>query len=148
MGFRKDAYARVWEVTPKGPKNTTLRISISRKNKQTNQYETDFSGFVSVFGTAAEDASKLNVGDTIRLGDCDVGTFKGEQGRFFTNYRLYGFELANRAPQQNQASRQGNYQNMQQPQRSVQQPQYIGYNQRAGAVDEMSETFTSNDLPF
>ena len=53
MGFRKDAYATVWKVEPRSNTMTTCRISISRKNKQTGEYEQDFGGFVSFIGTAA-----------------------------------------------------------------------------------------------
>lgn len=38
MGFRNGAFAKVWEVTPVSDTSTKLRISISRKNKQTNEY--------------------------------------------------------------------------------------------------------------
>lgn len=53
MGFRNGAYATIWEVKPVSDTNTKARISVSRKNKQTGQYETDFSGFVEFIGTAA-----------------------------------------------------------------------------------------------
>lgn len=44
MGFRTGAYAKVWEVTPMSDTSTKVRLSVSRKNKQTNEYEQDFSG--------------------------------------------------------------------------------------------------------
>ena len=34
MGFRTGAYAKVWEVTPMSDTSTKVRMSISRKNKQ------------------------------------------------------------------------------------------------------------------
>ena len=73
MGFRKDAYATVWSVEQKSNTLTNGRISISRKNKNTGEYETDFSGFVSFIGTAAaQKASHLKERDRIRIGDVDV----------------------------------------------------------------------------
>lgn len=46
MGFRTGAFAKVWEVTPMSDTSTKVRISVSRKNKQSGEYEQDFSGFV------------------------------------------------------------------------------------------------------
>lgn len=42
MGFRTGAYAKVWEVTPMSDTSTKVRMSVSRKNKQTGEYEQDF----------------------------------------------------------------------------------------------------------
>ena len=53
MGFRTGAHAKVWDVKPKSDHITDLRISTSFKNKKTDQWEEEFSGFVTVFGTAA-----------------------------------------------------------------------------------------------
>ena len=39
MGFRTGAFAKVWEVTPMSDTSTKLRMSISRKNKKTDEYE-------------------------------------------------------------------------------------------------------------
>ena len=75
MGFRTDAYAKVWEVTPMSDTSTKVRMSISRKNKQSGEYEQDFSGFVLAIGTAAaKKAASLKEGNRIKLGDVDVTT--------------------------------------------------------------------------
>ena len=66
MGFRTGAYAKIWKVEPFSDTSTKLRISISRKNKQSGEYEQDFSGFVSAIGTAAaKKAACLKEGDKI-----------------------------------------------------------------------------------
>lgn len=94
MGFRKGAYAKVWEVDPVSDTRTKLRISISRKNKQTGEYEQDFSGFVLFIGTAvAAKAAKLSKGDRIQLGDCDVSTrYDKETEKTYTNFKVFSFE--------------------------------------------------------
>ena len=94
MGFHTGAYAKVWEVKPVGDTLTTLRISISRKNKQTGEYEQDFSGFVSFCGTSnAARAAALQEGCRIKLGDCDVSTrYVKEKDTSYTNFRVFGFE--------------------------------------------------------
>lgn len=83
MGFRTGAFAKVWEVTPMSDTSTKLRMSISRKNKKTDEYEQDFSGFVLAIGTAAASkAARLKEGDRIKLGEGDAFDSYQELGRF------------------------------------------------------------------
>ena len=105
MGFRAGSYAKVWAVEPKSDTNTTVRLSISRKNRQTGEYEQDFSGFVSFVGTAAaKKASCLKEGARIKLGDVDVTTsYNAEKKVTYTNFKCFSFEVedgAGAAPQQ------------------------------------------------
>ena len=94
MGFRSKNYCTVWEVESISDTNTKARISASRKNKQTGEYETDFSGFVNFVGTAAaKKALGLKAGDRIRLGDVDVTTkYDKEKKVTYTNYKIFSFE--------------------------------------------------------
>lgn len=96
MGFRTGSYAKVWEVTPKSDTSTKIRISVSRKNKQTGEYEQDFSGYVMCVGTAAaKKASLLHEGSRIKLGDCDVTTKYDATSKItYTNFTLFSFEDA------------------------------------------------------
>ena len=107
MGFRTGAYAKVWEVNPMSDTSTKLRISISRKNKQTGEYEQDFSGFVLCIGSAAaRNALKLKEGSRIKLGDCDVTTkYDAQKQITYTNFKLLSFEAeeGNSSPQVNTA---------------------------------------------
>lgn len=95
MGFRNGAFAKVWETNPLSDTAVKMRISISRKNKQTEEYEQDFSGFVLACGTsAASKALKLKDGDRIKLGDVDVTTrFDKEKGVTYTNYKVFSFDV-------------------------------------------------------
>lgn len=97
MGFRKDAFATVWSVEQVSDTLTKVRISISRKNKQSGEYETDFSGFASFVGTAAaKKASLLKERDRIKLGDVDVtNRYDKEKNTTFTNYKVFSFEEQN-----------------------------------------------------
>ena len=94
MGFRTGAYAKVWEVTPMSDTSTKIRMSVSRKNKQTGEYEQDFSGFVLCIGTAAaRNALNLHEGSRIKIGDCDVTTKYDAQKKItYTNYKMFSFE--------------------------------------------------------
>lgn len=96
MGFRSGAYATVWEVKPRSDTMTTLRISITKKNKQTGEYEQEFGGYVAAVGTSAANAAlKLKERDRIKLGDVDVTQkYMKDQQKEYVNYYLYSFEMA------------------------------------------------------
>ena len=96
MGFRTGSYATVWSVEAKTDHWTKIRISTSKKNKDTGEYETDFSGFVDCRGTAvATKAAALKAMDRIKLGDVEVtNSYDKEKDVGFTNYKLFSFEKA------------------------------------------------------
>ena len=94
MGFRQDArFVKVWEVENKGNYHI-VSLSTSKKNKDTNEYETDFSSkFVRFIGTAHTLAADLKKGDTIKLGSCEVtNKYDKEKNTTYTNYLVYSFE--------------------------------------------------------
>lgn len=95
MGFRTGAYAKVWEATPMSDTSTKVRMSVSRKNKQSGEYEQDFSGFVLAIGTAAaHKAAGLKEGDRIKLGDVDVSTkYDREKKVTYTNFKMFSFDV-------------------------------------------------------
>ena len=95
MGFRKDAWATVWGTEVKSDTNTVVRLSINRKDKNTEEYVQDFGGFVSFVGTAtAKQAAKLKEKDRIKLGDVDVSNkYDKEKNVTYTNFKCYNFIL-------------------------------------------------------
>lgn len=96
MGFRTGAYATIWEVKNGNGNYTDVRLSISKKNKQTEQYETDFSGFVRFIGTAHQKANTLKEKDRIKIGDCEVtNSYNKEKNVTYTNFAVFSFEDAN-----------------------------------------------------
>jgi len=103
MGFHPGAYSMIWQVEPKGTW-TKVRLNTSRKNKDTGEYEQDFSGFVSFVGNANAKAQQLKERDRIRLGDVDVTTrYDKERNREYVNYTCFSFEMAD-----NQNNSRGN----------------------------------------
>ena len=93
MGFRVNAICKVWQIMPKSDVNTQLRVSTSRKNKQTGNYDQDFSGFVSCVGAAAaKKAAKLNEGARIQIKECEVTTnYNKDKNITYTNFAIYDF---------------------------------------------------------
>lgn len=112
MGFRNGAYATIWEVKQGKGNYTDVRLSISKKNKQTEQYETDFSGFVRFIGTAHQKASSLKEKDRIKLGDCEVtNSYDKEKKVTYTNFAVFSFEDingSNSSASSNSQSKQSN----------------------------------------
>lgn len=93
MGFRTNSYATIWEIKPISETFTKARISVSRKDKQSGEYVTDFSGYVDFVGSAcASKAALLSAKDRIKLGDVDV-TIKYDPNKRveYTNFRIYNF---------------------------------------------------------
>lgn len=104
MGFRKESYATIWSVEPVSDTLTKARISISRKNKQTGKYDTDFSGFVSFVGTvSAKKAACLKEKDRIRLGDVDVtNKYDKDKNVTYINFKIFSFEIQDKLNNENQ----------------------------------------------
>lgn len=107
MGFRSGSYATVWSVESISNTMTKARISISRKNKQTDQYEQDFGGFVKFVGTAAASkALSLKERDRIKLGDVDVSNYYNkEKGVEYTDFKIFSFEMDDGERHTNAASK-------------------------------------------
>lgn len=93
MGFRTDAYAKVWGVENKG-NYSVVDMSVSKKNKETGGYDVEFSNkFVRFIGTAHKLADGLKKGDTIKIGNCDVThVYSKEKNTTYTNFLVFSFE--------------------------------------------------------
>lgn len=111
MGFRNNSFATVWEVESRNNRWTRLRINISKKDKDTGEYDNEFSGFVDVFGTAAAaKAAKLKARDRIKLLSVDVtNTYDKEKKVTYWNPKVFDFEMAN-APTSNRNTNRVNEQ--------------------------------------
>ncbi len=95
MGFRNGAYATIWEVKEGKGNYADVRISISKKNKQTNEYETDFNGFVRFIGDSGKKVKNYKEKDRVKLGDCDVTNhYDKEKNITYTNCAVFSFESA------------------------------------------------------
>ena len=94
MGFRNEGYATVWSTEKISDGVTKVRISTSRKNKDTNEYEQDFSGFVRFVGRGvAARALALHEKDRIKLGKVEVTTtYNKEKKTEYINYTCFEFE--------------------------------------------------------
>lgn len=95
--FRVGSYATIWKVEKDNYGNVNVQLSTSRKNKKTNEYETDFSfNFVRFYGDAGARALNLRRGDRIQITECGVGNkFDKEKNQTYWNCWVYDFKDAN-----------------------------------------------------
>lgn len=93
MGFRTGAFATVWETKEGNGNWIDAKLTISRKNKQSGDYEVDFNGFVRFIGDAHKEASSLGERARIKIGDCDVtNKYDKEKKVTYTNFAIFSFE--------------------------------------------------------
>ena len=104
MGFRSGAYATVFGVEKGNGNYYTVRLAISKKERNSGNYVTDFSSnFVRFIGDATNIVSRYAGKDSksngnkplcrIKLGQIDVTTtFK--DGNTYTNYVVFTCEDA------------------------------------------------------
>lgn len=97
MGFRQGAYAKVWKIEDKG-NYSVGQVSISRRNEETNVYETEFQdGFVSFVGTAHNEIKGVQIpknGLAIKISSCDcTNCYDKEKNIMYENHAIFGFEL-------------------------------------------------------
>lgn len=92
MGLHNGCWAKVWEVKP-GDKNTILRVSISRKDKNTGNYVDDFTGYLKLVGDAQRMSGDILVEDRIKIGSCDVSTrYEKDTKRTYVNYTIFSID--------------------------------------------------------
>ncbi len=94
--FSEGNYAHIWELEDKG-KYHEARMSTSRKNSQTGEYEQDWSSFgVILVATAHEQAKNLDTSKNVRIGRCGVSNkYDKEKKITYTNYVIFNFEDEN-----------------------------------------------------
>ena len=90
MGFRKNAFAKIWEIKAGNGNYADARISISEKKKGTDDYVQTFGGFVRFAGDAA---NGIEGGMRVKLGDVDVtNSYNKEKKVTYTNFVVFNWE--------------------------------------------------------
>lgn len=96
---RVGGFARLWSFEDKG--NFGLgNISVSQRNQQSNEYETQFKdGFVCFSGGAYQKVKDIDIpenGVSIIILNCDVrNKYDKEKKQMYTNFYVYDIELSN-----------------------------------------------------
>lgn len=88
----KGSIATLWSVEA-GEKSTRGRISVSKKNKETGEYEQEFSGYVRFIGKGHHTVKSLAEKDKIRITEFEVTTrYDKEKNITYTNYTVWDCE--------------------------------------------------------
>lgn len=93
MGFGQGKYAHIWKLENKGNYHVA-EMSTSKKNKETEQYETDWANkFVRLVGTAHTQVDQLDISRNVKIGPCEVtNRYDKDKNTTYTNYVIFGFE--------------------------------------------------------
>ena len=93
--FSVGTYATIWAIEDKGT-SSIVELSTSKKNRQTDQYETDFSNrYVRFTGSAHQVVKGLGRKDKVRIDKCGVSISKNEAtGKYYTNFLVFECSVA------------------------------------------------------
>lgn len=101
MGFRVNTFCKVWKVEDGKGNYKNVRLSVSKKNKMSGEYEQDFSGICMFIGPAKEKIEKVKEGDRIKITDIDVSNkYDKEKNTTYVTYKVFDFESDQSAPAQ------------------------------------------------
>ena len=93
--FSVNSYAKIKEVVEKKDNYTVCKISISKKNKATNQYETTFAGNVRFCSQAHLQVPKAE--QRIKITSCSVSNCYTKDGKLeflkYPQYTIFAYEL-------------------------------------------------------
>lgn len=94
MRFEDGGIIKIWEVKRHEDKYIDVRASTSAKDKRTGEYETSFSGFVRLIGTAKEQFEKQHKDSvTMKIGHCAVGNNYDKNSRKeYWNCMIFSFD--------------------------------------------------------
>lgn len=96
MGFGVNCYAKIKEVVEKHDNYSVCKITVTKKNKLTNEYELQFSAHCRFVGNAHKSVPMKD--QRIKITSCDVtNCYKDKDGKlqFSKNpqYVVFGYEL-------------------------------------------------------
>lgn len=95
MGLRKEGYGTVWDEPRRLSQGVvSMRMTTSKKDRETGNYETDFSGFITFIGKKiADKAMALKHGERIQIKDFEVtSSYDKEKKKEYINYKIYDFD--------------------------------------------------------
>lgn len=113
--LRPGCFATVWEVKKDKWDNFVARVTVSRKDKNTGEYVTDFSdGYVRFKYEAEEKIKRLDpkAKKKIKVLDFGVTRKKADDGNFYTTVYIYDFDTDGDSTNRNTKSyraQQGDY---------------------------------------
>jgi hypothetical protein len=113
--FANNNYATVWKINSH-ERYLDVQLSTSRKNHETNQYETDFSGYVRFVGKAFEMGKNLRERDKVKLLSCGVSNhYDKDKNVTYNNFVVFDYDEAGAVGNNRSTGTQNNGSNTQRP---------------------------------
>lgn len=98
--FSAGSFAKIWEVKRKGDKYSDIRISTSKKDKESGKYSQDFGGFVRMVGQAHETMDHLEEGDSFKIIRCGVENHYDKEKKItYNNFVIFEVEVDDSYPE-------------------------------------------------
>lgn len=92
--FSVGSYAKIWEIKEIKDKYSEIRISTSKKDKDSGEYSQDFGGKVRLVGQAHEQMKYMSEGDKFKILRCGVtNKWDEEKKRMYVNYVIFEVEF-------------------------------------------------------
>ena len=89
MGLRTGRRIKVWKIEDKGS-YASCRCSTSSKPKDSDKYETDWSGFINFCGEAYKKVKAAGEEATLVIGEFEVRTrYDREKKKEYVNYSMF-----------------------------------------------------------
>lgn len=97
--FSAGSFAKIWEIKEGSGNYTDIRISTSKKNKETGKYEQDFGGYVRMVGQAHEAMAHLEEKDSFKIIRCGVENhYSKEKKVTYNNFVIFEVEVDDSYP--------------------------------------------------
>lgn len=91
--FSAGAYAKIWEIKAINANYSDIRISTSKKDKETGKYTQDFGGYVRMVGQAHSAMSYLSESDSFKIVRCGVeNRYDKEKKVTYNNFVIFEVE--------------------------------------------------------
>lgn len=91
--FSNGSYAKIWQIKAINANYSDIRISTSKKDRETGEYKQDFGGFVRMVGKAHDLMSYLSEGDKFKIVRCGVENhYDKEKKVTYNNFVIFDAE--------------------------------------------------------
>lgn len=100
MMFSAGSHAKIWEIKEGRGNYTDIRISTSKKDKETGDYKQDFGGYVRMVGKAREAMAHLEEKDSFKIVRCGVENhYDKEKKVTYNNFVIFEVETDDSYPE-------------------------------------------------
>lgn len=92
--MRNGAYCKIWEVRDGKGNYKEANISVSRKNKQSGNYDKVFGAWVRLVGTAKDQVGKIDLSKNVKIAECEItNNYDKDKKTMYWNPVIYAFDL-------------------------------------------------------